>query len=32
MQHVNRSTPLLDRSYKRSMFDFVDFFHQYVEK
>ena len=32
MQHVNRSTAHLERSYKRSMFDYVDFFHQYGEK
>lgn len=30
MQAVNRSTPRLDRSYRRSMFDYVDWFHQRI--
>lgn len=32
MQLVNRSSPRLERTYKRSMFDYVDFFKQRVDK
>lgn len=32
IQHVNRTNGEFTRSYKRSFFDYVDFFHQYVEK
>jgi hypothetical protein len=31
MQLVNRTNGEFTRRYKRSMFDYVDFFHQYVE-
>ena len=31
LQHVNRTNGEFTRSYKRSIFDDVDFFHQYVE-
>ena len=31
LQMVNRTNREFTRSYKRSLFDFVDFFHQYVE-
>jgi len=31
LQMVNRTNGEFTRSYKRSLFDFVDFFHQYVE-
>ena len=30
MQHVNRTDGEFTRSYKRSMFDYVDFFHKYI--
>ncbi|KAJ5379578.1 glycoside hydrolase family 1 protein [Penicillium cosmopolitanum] len=30
MQHIDRSSPVLERAYKRSMFDFVDFFHSRI--
>ncbi|KAK5111670.1 hypothetical protein LTR62_004775 [Meristemomyces frigidus] len=30
MQHVNRTDGEFTRSFKRSIFDYVDFFHQYV--
>ncbi|KAK4890455.1 hypothetical protein LTR27_010862 [Elasticomyces elasticus] len=30
LQHVNRTNGEFTRSYKRSMFDYVDFFHKYV--
>ncbi|KAH8801374.1 beta-glucosidase [Xylogone sp. PMI_703] len=32
MQYVNKSSPTLERTYKRSMFDFVDFFHRVIRK
>ncbi|KAI9332459.1 beta-glucosidase [Zopfochytrium polystomum] len=32
LQYVNRTSPALERRFKRSIFDFVDFFHQHVEK
>ena len=32
MQHVNRTDGSYTRSYKRSMFDYVDFFHEFVEE
>ena len=32
MQHVNRTNGEFTRTYKRSMFDFVDFFHKHVEE
>jgi hypothetical protein len=31
LQLVNRTNGEFTRSYKRSIFDFVDFFHQYKE-
>ena len=31
LQHVNRTNGEFTRSFKRSIFDYVDFFHQYVE-
>jgi hypothetical protein len=31
LQMVNRTNGEFTRSYKRSLFDFVDFFHQYIE-
>jgi hypothetical protein len=31
MQLVNRTNGEFTRTYKRSMFDYVDFFHKYVE-
>ncbi|KAF2484125.1 beta-glucosidase [Neohortaea acidophila] len=31
LQHVNRTNGEFTRSFKRSMFDYVDFFHQFVE-
>lgn len=31
MQLVNRTNGEFTRRYKRSMFDYVDFFHQYVD-
>ena len=31
MQLVNRTNGEFTRTYKRSMFDYVDFFHTYVE-
>lgn len=31
LQHVNRTDGRFTRSYKRSIFDYVDFFHEYVE-
>lgn len=31
VQFVNRTDGKLTRSYKRSIFDFVDFFHEFVE-
>ena len=31
LQSVNRTNGEFTRSYKRSIFDYVDFFHQYVE-
>lgn len=31
MQLVNRTNGEFTRTYKRSMFDYVDFFQQYVE-
>ncbi|KAK5699768.1 hypothetical protein LTR97_005899 [Elasticomyces elasticus] len=30
LQHVNRTNGEFTRSYKRSMFDYVHFFHKYV--
>lgn len=30
LQHVNRTNGMFTRSFKRSIFDFVDFFHQFV--
>lgn len=30
LQHVNRTNGEFTRSYKRSIFDYVDFFHEYV--
>lgn len=32
LQHVNRTNGEFTRSFKRSMFDYVDFFNQYVEQ
>lgn len=32
MQHVNRTNGGFTRTYKRSMFDYVDFFHKHVEE
>ena len=32
LQHVNRTNGEFTRSYKRSIFDYVDFFHEYVEQ
>ena len=32
MQLVNRTSPGLERTYKRTMFDYVDFFHSRVQK
>nr|OQO26054.1 hypothetical protein B0A51_06911 [Rachicladosporium sp. CCFEE 5018] len=32
LQHVNRTNGLFTRSFKRCIFDFVDFFHEFVEK
>ncbi|KAI9332458.1 beta-glucosidase [Zopfochytrium polystomum] len=32
LQYVNRSSPGLERRFKRSFFDIVDFFHEHVEK
>ena len=32
MQLVNRTSPMLERTYKRSMFDYVDFFNSRVQK
>ncbi|GIZ39403.1 hypothetical protein CKM354_000278800 [Cercospora kikuchii] len=32
LQHVNRTNGEFTRSFKRSIFDYVDFFHQYVEQ
>lgn len=32
LQHVNRTNGKFTRSFKRSIFDYVDFFHQYVEE
>jgi hypothetical protein len=31
LQMVNRTNGEFTRIYKRSLFDFVDFFHQYIE-
>lgn len=31
VQHVNRTNGQFTRSFKRSIFDYVDFFHEYVE-
>ncbi len=31
LQHVNRTNGEFTRSYKRSIFDYVDFFHEFVE-
>lgn len=31
LQHVNRTNGEFTRSYKQSIFDFVDFFHEFVE-
>ena len=31
LQHVNRTNGEFTRSYKRSIFDYVDFFHEYVD-
>jgi hypothetical protein len=31
MQVINRTNGEFTRYFKRSMFDYVDFFHQYVE-
>lgn len=30
LQHVNRTNGEFTRSYKRSFFDYVDFFHEHV--
>ncbi|WPG97496.1 glycoside hydrolase family 1 protein [Acrodontium crateriforme] len=32
LQHVNRTDGKFTRSFKRSIFDFVDFFHEFVER
>ncbi|MCJ1245842.1 hypothetical protein MMC30_003046 [Trapelia coarctata] len=32
LQHVNRTDPMLGRIFKRSIFDYVDFFKQRVQK